>query len=156
VDISSREINVGATFSRRSLIFPVVGGLTLGVSSIIRKYALDFYDAPLLGVAVAYTFSLLPYALMMFSSSTRKSVSLKQDLRFFWIAGVGQAVSWILSFYALSYEEVSIITPLLSVEPIFVALFAWFYLREMERVSPKLIVSILLTVFGIILVTTKF
>jgi len=156
VEMSSRKINTGVIHNRKNLIFPILGGLTLGISSIIRKYALDFYNAPVLGVAVAYTFSLLPYALMlMLSTSTRKELSLKQDLRFFWKAGIGQALSWILSFYALSYEQVSVITPLLSIEPLFVALFAYVYLRELEHVSRKLVVSIILTVLGVVLVTTK-
>jgi DME family drug/metabolite transporter len=155
VEMSSREINDGDKSAKKNLIFPVLGGLTLGISSIIRKYALDVCDAPVLGVAVAYTFSLLPYFLMlMLSTSTRKELSLKRDLRFFWIAGIGQALSWILSFYALSYEQVSIITPLLSIEPLFVVLFAYFYLRELEHVSPKLVASIVLTVIGVILVMT--
>jgi uncharacterized membrane protein len=153
--MSSREINGEDKSARKNLIFPVLGGLTLGVSSIIRKYALDVYDAPVLGVAIAYTSSLLPYFLMlMLSKSTRKELSLKRDFRFFWKAGVGQALSWILSFYALSYEEVSIITPLLSIEPLFVAFFAYLYLRELERVSPKLVASIILTVLGVVLVIT--
>jgi drug/metabolite transporter (DMT)-like permease len=155
VEMSSREINGRDKSAKKSLIFPVLGGLTLGISSIIRKYALDVCDAPVFGVAVAYTFSLLPYFLMlMLSTSTRKELSLKRDFRFFWIAGIGQALSWILSFYALSYEQVSIITPLLSIEPLFVVLFAYFYLRELERVSPKLVASIVLTVIGVILVMT--
>jgi DME family drug/metabolite transporter len=156
VEISSREINSGVKYNRRNLIFPILGGLTLGVSSIIRKYALDIYNAPVLGVAVAYTFSFLPYAVMLMGSrSTRKDLSLKRDFRFFWIAGIGQAISWILSFYALSYERVSIITPLLSVEPLFVALFAYIYLRDLEQVSRKLVVSIILTFLGVVLVTVK-
>jgi drug/metabolite transporter (DMT)-like permease len=155
VEMSSSEINGGDKSARKNLIFPVLGGLTLGISSIIRKYALDVYNAPVFGVAVAYTFSLLPYFLMlMLSASTRKELSLKRDFRFFWKAGIGQALSWILSFYALSYEQVSIITPLLSIEPLFVAFFAYFYLRELERVSPKLVASIVLTVLGVILVMT--
>jgi len=153
VEMSFREINGGDKSARKSLIFPVLGGVTLGISNVIRKYALDVYDAPVLGVAVAYTFSLLPYLLiLMLSTSARKELSLKRDFRFFWAAGIGQALSWILSFYALSYEEVSIITPLLAVEPLFVAFFAYLYLREVERVSPKLVASIILTVFGVVLV----
>jgi drug/metabolite transporter (DMT)-like permease len=156
VEISSREINSGVKYNRRNLIFPILGGLTLGVSSIIRKYALDIYNAPVLGVAVAYTFSFLPYAVMLMGSvSSRKDLSLKRDLRFFWVAGIGQAISWILSFYALSYERVSIITPLLSVEPLFVALFAYIYLKDLEQVSRKLVVSIILTFLGVVLVTVR-
>src|SRR3972149_12034552 len=98
LEMSPPQINGNNKPSRRSLIFPVLGGLTLGISNIIRKYALDLYDAPILGVAVAYTFSLLPYLLRVaLSTSTRKELSLKRDFRFFWIAGIGQALSWILS-----------------------------------------------------------
>ncbi len=156
VELSFREISRADRPSRKNLVFPILGGLTLGVSSILRKYALDLYNAPLLGVAVAYTFSFLPYILVLVRSApTRKAISLKRDGRLFWTAGVGQALSWVLSFYALSYAEVSIITPLLSVEPLFVALFAYLYLKEVERISPKLIVSIILTVLGVALVTTR-
>jgi DME family drug/metabolite transporter len=156
VEMSSREINGGGKSARKNLIFPILGGLTLGIANVIRKYALDVYNAPVLGVAVAYSFSLLPYLLiLMLSASTRKELSLKQDFRFFWIAGIGQALSWILSFCALSYDEVSVITPLLSVEPLFVAFFAYFYLRELERISPKLVASIILTVFGVVLVIIR-
>jgi uncharacterized membrane protein len=74
----------------------------------------------------------------------------------FWLAGVGQAISWILSFYALSFEKVAVITPLLSVEPLFVVLLAYLYLREQEQVSLKLIAGIVLTFLGVILVTATF
>lgn len=155
VEISSREINNGDTPARKHLIFPIMGGLTLGVSNIIRKYALDIYNAPVLGVAVAYTFSLLPFLLLfMLSASTRKELSLKRDFRLFWTAGIGQAISWILSFYALSYETVGVVTPLLSIEPLFVVFFAYLYLKEVEHISPKLVASIALTVLGVVLVIT--
>jgi drug/metabolite transporter (DMT)-like permease len=155
VEFTSREANSGGKSLRKSLIFPVLGGLTLGASAIIRKSALNLFDAPILGVAVAYTFSFLVYAVMLaFSKPTRKALSLKKDLRLFWLAGVGQALSWIFSFYALSLEKVSVITPLLSIEPIFVVLLAYVYLRGTEHVSLKLVASIILTVVGVILVTT--
>jgi drug/metabolite transporter (DMT)-like permease len=154
--MSAREINNGHEHSRKDLILPLVGGLTLGVSSITRKYALDLFNAPVLGVAIGYTFSLLTYALiLMFSAPTRKELSLKQDFRYFWKAGVGQALAWLLIFYAFSYEQVSIVTPLLAIEPLFVAFFAFLYLRKLEKVSPKLIISIILVVFGVILVTSN-
>ena len=130
VEFTSREANNGEKSVRKSLVFPVLGGLTLGASAIIRKSALNLFDAPVLGVAIAYTFSFLLYAVMFaFSKPTRKEMSLRKDFRLFWVAGVGQALSWIFSFYALSVEKVSVITPLLSIEPLFVVLLAYLYLR---------------------------
>jgi len=155
VEFTSQKPTNGKKTIRKSLILPILGGLTLGASAIIRKGALDLFNAPLLGVAVAYTFSFLVFAVMLaVSKPTRKAISIKKDMRLFWLAGVGQAISWIFSFYALSIEKVSVITPLLSIEPIFVVLLAYVYLRGTEHVSLKLFASIILTVFGVILVTT--
>ena len=153
VEMTSRNLNGGNNGSVRNLVFPILGGLTFGVSIIIRKSALNLCDLPLLGVAIAYTFSLLPFAIMLaFHKPTQKELSLKQDFRLFWTAGVGQALCWILSFYALSFQTVATVAPLLSIEPIFVVLLAYLYLK-VEQVSPKLVASIMLTVFGVILVT---
>lgn len=139
---------------RRGLVFPVVGGVMLGVSSIIRKAALVVCDAPVFGVAVAYVFSLVVYlSILVFSVQSRRELEFKQNLRWFWVAGVGQAVTWILAFYALSFEQVSITTPLLSVEPLFVVVFAYFYLKKVEQVSVKLLASVALTILGVALVT---
>ncbi len=156
VEWSSREVGNLNLHSWKDLIFPVLGGLALGAGSIMRKFALIQFDAPVLGVSVAYTASLLPFLIMLASSATtRKELSLKKDLRLFWVAGVGQAITWMLSFYALSFDDVSVIAPLLSIEPVFVAIFAYLYLRKIEHVSKKLVVSIVLTVLGVVLVTAK-
>jgi DME family drug/metabolite transporter len=153
VELSFQSSN-GNKPMARSIMFPVLGGLTLGLSAVLRKAALDLFNAPVLGVAVAYTFSFLLYAVMLAASKPkREELSLRRDLRLFWLAGVGQAISWIFSFYALSFEQVAVITPLLSVEPLFVVLLAYLYLREQEHVSLKLVGGVVLTLLGVILVT---
>ena len=157
VELSSREAGVENAHAWHSLLYPILGGVMLGVGSILRKEGLVLFNAPVLGVAVAYTFSLLPFAVMFaLSMPTRRGLSLKRDLRLFWVAGIGQAITWILAFYAMSFTDVAVVTPLLSVEPVFVALFAFLYLRKIEHISPKLLISIVLVVVGIVLVTAKF
>jgi drug/metabolite transporter, DME family len=155
IEWSAREMNVQDKHDRRNLLFPIIGGVALGIGSILRKYALVLFDAPVLGVAVAYSFSLLPFAFMLYSSTVRKEFTFKKDVRLFWVAGVGQAITWILAFYALSFENVSVITPLLSIEPVFVAVFAYLYLRQIEQLTHKLLLSIVLTLLGVILVTAR-
>jgi drug/metabolite transporter (DMT)-like permease len=156
VEWSSREAR-SQKHSKIDLIYPVFGGIALALGSILRKYALNLYDVPVLGVAVAYTASLLPFLLILvFSAQSRKELHLKRDFNLFWVAGIGQAITWMLSFYALSFDDVSVIAPLLSIEPVFVALFAFAYLNRIERVSSRLAVSIILTVLGVVLVTWKF
>jgi drug/metabolite transporter, DME family len=157
VELSSREISINGAREKKNLIFPLLGGLALGIGSIMRKFALELFNAPVLGVAVAYTFSLVPFFLIFLASrSTRSEIALKKDFRLFWVAGIGQAITWLLGFYALSFEQVSIVAPLISIEPVFVALFAYIYLRKIERLSFKLVISIVLTVLGVVLITANF
>ncbi len=157
VELSFQANNGNNKSLKRNLISPIMGGLTLGLSAILRKFALDLFNAPVFGVAVAYTFSFLLYTIMLVSFRQRKQeLSLKRDLHLFWLAGVGQAISWILSFYALSLENASLITPLLSTEPLFVVLLAYVYLRGQETVSFKLGAGIILTCIGVFLVTMAF
>jgi uncharacterized membrane protein len=154
VKINYRNSNHGQKSMTRNLFFPALGGLSLAVSAILRKGALDKFNAPVLGVAVAYSVSFLLYAVMLAASiPRRKELSLRRDLRLFWMAGVGQALSWILSFYALSTEKVSVVTPLLSIEPLFVVLLVYLYLREQEHASLKLVAGVILTFVGVVLIT---
>ncbi len=137
----------------KTLIVPAVGGWMLGGATVLRKLALEQSNAPVLGVAIAYVFSLLPYLLALLAySPTRKELSLKSDFHWFWVAGIGQAASWLLAFYALSVEQVSITTPLLAVEPLFVVAFGYFYVRELENVSLRLAASIAITALGVALI----
>jgi drug/metabolite transporter (DMT)-like permease len=153
VEMTSCDPNGGKIRSLRNLIFPILGGLAFGVSVILRKYALNLCNTPVFGVTVAYTFSLIPFAvILLYQKPNREGRSLKQDLRLFWIAGVGQAIAWVLSFYALSIESAALVATILSIEPIFVVLMAWLYLGSSERLCVKLIESILVTVLGTILV----
>ncbi len=157
VEWSAHELNGKGMRKQRDVLFPLFAGLTLGIGSLLRKFALDLFNAPFLGVAVAYTFSVIPFAFLYIAyRPTRQRMALKRDLRLFWAAGIIQAITWVFGFYALSFNQVSLIIPLISTEPLFVALFAYLYLRKIEHLSVKLVASIVLTVLGVALVTAGF
>ena len=122
----------------KSWIFPIIGGITIAIGSVISKYALNLSNAPIFGVAIAYTFSLLPYGLILLASKqTRIGLNLKQDLRLFWIAGIGQAISWTFTYAAFQFDQVATVNPIISSEPIFVVIFGYFLLRNIEHCIKK-------------------
>lgn len=142
-----------SVFSKKDLALPLAGGVALAIANMIRKYALTLYDAPAIGVLVSYAFSLIVYSIVLAYHTQTRKLSLKRDWQLFWLAGIGQAVSWILIFYALSYEQVSTVTSLLVTEPLFVVLFAHLFLRKLEKISPNLVIGTILTVFGVAFIT---
>ena len=153
-----RKMNNGETTpkgtTKRFLIFPILGSLAIASSQIVRKEALNIYNQPLLGVAVGYTATLIVYLLVMaFSKDTRTSRFSRKDLQMFWKPGVGIALGWLLSFLALSQEMVSIVVPILQTELIFILFFTYIFLRKLEKLYFKLIISALLIVTGVILIS---
>jgi drug/metabolite transporter (DMT)-like permease len=139
-------------FSKKELLIPIIASFAVAFSHIIRKQGLNIYNEQLLGVAIGYSVALLFYFIINFYfTKTILSIS-KKDFKLFWIAGIFLALAWILAFYALSFEQVSIVTPLMQTQPLFILLFAYLYLRKREPVSLRLIVSSILVVIGVILV----
>jgi drug/metabolite transporter (DMT)-like permease len=154
---------IGKTLSKNSptkhattkgLLIPVTGSLLVAISSIIRKEGLNIYNQPFLGVAVGYTASLFFYLMVLgFSKPDANLQYSKKDLKLFWKSGVGIAIGWLLSFFALSQEMVSIIVPLLQTELLFIILFSYIFLRKIEKISITLIAGALLIITGIILIS---
>lgn len=137
-----------------SFIIPLLGSLALAFSQIVRKEGLNIYNQPLLGVAVGYTTTLIVYLLVMaFSKHAKITKFSRKDIHLFWKPGVGIAAGWLLSFFALSQENVSIVAPILQTELLFILFFAYIFLRKIEKFSLKLAISALLIIAGVILIS---
>lgn len=70
----------------------------------------------------------------------------------FWKACVGLSIGWLLAFFALSYERVSTVTPLLQTESLFIIIFSHMLLKKLEHISLGLVVGALFIVFGVTLI----
>ena len=140
--------------SKKGLIVPFIGSLAIAFSQIIRKESLIVYNQPLLGAAVGYTTALIVHLLVMaFSKTSRTRKFSRQDLQLFWKPGVGIATGWLLSFFALSQDMVSIVVPILQTELLFILFFTYIFLRNLEKISFKLIANALLIIVGVILLS---
>jgi uncharacterized membrane protein len=137
-------------------MFPILTAIIVAFAQIIRKHGLTISNTPIFGVATGYLFAFLFYlVLLIFFSNMRHSLSLRKNLLTFWKAGLSLSITWIFIFYALSLERASIVTPLERIEPLFILIFTYLFFRKEESVTPRLVISALLIVFGAILVGIK-
>ena len=141
------------TKSKKGFIIPLLGSFAIAFSQLVRKEGLTIYGEPLLGVAVGYSTSLIVYLLLLVFSDGSKAKFSRKDLRLFWKPGVGIALGWLLSFFALNQEMVSIVAPILQTELLFILFFAYLFLRKLEKFSFKLVASALLIVLGVVLIS---
>ncbi|MEJ2241987.1 MAG: EamA family transporter [Candidatus Bathyarchaeota archaeon] len=140
--------------SKKGLIVPILGALALASSQIVRKESLNIIDQPLLGTAIGYSTSLIVYlSVMKLFKGDKISNFSRQDFQMFWKPGIGIALGWLLSFFALSQGLVSIIVPILQVELLFILFFSYIFLRKLEKISIKLVSSAILIITGVILLS---
>lgn len=137
--------------SRKGLVLPLLASLTNASSFIVRKHGLTIYNEPLIGVAIGCSSSFILCLPLSISYAEPGSTFSGKDFRLFWKAGVCMSVGWVSTYYALCHGNVSIITSLIQTQPLFVLLFAYLHVKELEHLSFKLVMNALLIVIGVML-----
>ena len=140
---------------KTGLAFSLFASIVYGSSFVVGKMGLNVYSEPIIGVAIGYAMALFIYTLMVaMSSNMRRTVSLDwYTLRLFWKPGVFLCIGWITSFYAIMYGDVVVVNPITGAQPLFVFLFAYLYLKELETITSKLILGTIIVIIGVALIS---
>jgi len=158
--IMERSINTGNDFrvqSKKDLLFPLLSAIFLGLAIVFRKMGLNMLDEPIFGVTVGFLTSLVFYAMLcLMFKSMRNSISLnRNDLLFLCAAGVFLTAGWLTLFYALSLGDAIIVAPLSNLHPVIVVGLSYLFLKDIEKITSKMIVGIILVLIGVVLTAFK-
>lgn len=158
--ILERSISNGDNFRvqrKKDLIFPLLSAVFLGLAIVFRKMGLNLLDEPVFGLTVGFLTSLIFYSMLcLLFKSMRKSISLnRSDFLFLCAAGVALTAGWLTLFYALSYGDAIIVAPLSSIQPVMVVGLSYLFLKDIEKISRKMIAGIVLVLIGVLLTTLR-
>lgn len=67
---------------------------------------------------------------------------------FYTASGAINGLSVFFHFTGLNYGDLTVVTPLSATAPLFALLLTRFVLRDLERVTPPIVIGTLLVVFG--------
>lgn len=137
------------------LSFPLLAALAYAVGNIIRRFGFLTTGASSLEAVTlnetAALFTLGTY--LVVRRRDRIGSASKAAIPYFVLAGVIGSAALFTLFHALSLGEVSIVDPVAGTAPLFATLFAFALLRDVEAVTPGVVVGALLIVGGGVLVT---
>jgi DME family drug/metabolite transporter len=158
--IMERSINTGHNFRvqrKKDLLFPLLSAIFLGLAIVFRKMGLNLLDEPIFGLTVGFLTSLVFYAMLcLMFKSMRNSISLnRNDLLFLCAAGVFLTAGWLTLFYALSLGDAIIVAPLSNLHPVIVVGLSYLFLKDIEKITSKMIVGIILVLIGVVLTAFK-
>ena len=156
--IFERDMNNEAGVGKRNskdLIFPLLSALFFSFAVVTRKMGLNILDSPIFGVTVGFVTSLVIYTVVCLGSKKMRSAITvkKRDLPYFLGAGLSLTAAWLTMFYALSFGDAIIVTPLANLHPLFVVVLSYFFLGKIDKITGGILLGAGVVVAGVLLIT---
>jgi drug/metabolite transporter (DMT)-like permease len=153
--ISWRANDADRNFRPWYIIAPLVAAILGGIVYPLRRYALQFSDEPLyFGAVVGIVGLLCIIGYLALPGTNEKLVWNRDSLGYFIGAGAFESLGLLLVLYALSFGPVIMITPLTATLPLWVVLGGKLFLRDVEKITIRIMIGAILVVCGTIAITT--
>jgi transporter family protein len=143
------------TASAVYLWYPIAASALAGASQVVRKFGLAAVPHPFIAAAVTATSSLIVSVLTMwYVEKTQETWKMNRKC-FGWFLAAGITVSFamICIYFALDLGKVSVVIPISSTGPFFSLILTALFLRGVERVTARIVVSAALIVGGVLMIT---
>jgi uncharacterized membrane protein len=137
------------------LWYPIAASALAGATQVVRKFGLAAVPHPFLAAAVTATSSFVVSILTLWYVE-RSQETWKMNRQCFWwflAAGITISLAMVCIYYALDLGKVSVVIPIASTGPFFSLILAALFLRDVERVTSRIVLSAAMIVGGVLLLT---
>lgn len=139
----------------RELVFPLTAAAAFGAGNVVRKFGLDAFSEITLLEAVALNelgamAGLGTYAVVAGYGDVFDLP--RRTYGYFVASGTLTAVALLSLFAALRIGRVVVVDPLAATAPLFTTVFAAVFLRDLERITLRLVLGAVLVVCGVALI----
>jgi drug/metabolite transporter, DME family len=153
--LSWRSGSVKIAGSAVFLWYPIAASALAGATQVVRKFGLAAVPHPFLAAAVTASSSFVVSMLTLWYVE-RSQETWKMNRQCCWwflAAGVTISLGMTCIYYALDLGKVSVVIPISSTGPFFSLILAALFLRDVERVTSRIVVSAAMIVGGVTLLT---
>lgn len=135
------------------LLLPVAAGAAFGFSDLFRKSGLNEIPNPAFGALLAAITVLFLWAIVAISVPGIRR-QLKPGPGWQWLIATGAftGLALLAVFSALDRGDVSVVGPIINTQPIAVVVLSAVLLRDIERVTWRMVVGAVFAVAGVILI----
>jgi drug/metabolite transporter (DMT)-like permease len=153
--LSWRQGSMKLAGSAVFLWYPIIASALAGATQVVRKFGLAAVPHPFLAAAVTATSSFVVSVLTMwYVEKTQETWKMNRQC-FWWFLAAGVTVSFSMAciYYALDRGQVSVVIPISSTGPLFSLILTAIFLRDVERVTLRIVTSAAMIVSGVLLIT---
>jgi drug/metabolite transporter, DME family len=155
VVILSSSKSADRDWRKKDLVYPILAAIVFGISTNLRKTGLTVIPQPLLAAAVTLATAFLALLIIVRFRGGKKALRFNRDSSR-WLFGAALVNSGaILSFFAaLNVGQIVRVEPVVACNPLLTLLWTSIFLRQIEKLSGRIILGALVTVAGTVLVVT--
>ena len=126
--------------------------ISYGASLVLAKQVVE--DVPaLIGSSIGMIFGMLVLAVLSAKNMTRDRGSSRRSFVWSGLSGLAAGGGIALMFLAMSKAPVVVVAPIISVNPLTVILFGQIFIRDMEPLTPRILVGAVLVVVGVVIIS---
>jgi DME family drug/metabolite transporter len=154
VVLSSGRLEQG-DWQKKDVLYPILAAMAFGISTTLRKAGLTTVPVPVLAAAITVGTAFVVLLIIFHFRGGRRTLKLTRQSGSWLVAAALVNTGAILSFfYALNFGQVVRVEPLVACNPLLTILWTGIFLREVERLSGRVVLGALVTVTGTVLVVT--
>jgi drug/metabolite transporter (DMT)-like permease len=135
------------------VLFAFGAALSYGASQVLTRHSVSDLAPPLTGSAIALFWGTLGFFFLSARGLRQAGNDFRKGTPFFIGTGIFSAIGVVGLFQALERGPVVLVSPVVSVNPLFTLLFAALLLREVERITIQVVIGALLVVGGVVVLT---
>lgn len=149
----ARRAETGRAGRPRDLVFPVLAALGFALRDNIFRLGFRHYDDPTLAAAAAAVASLAVMGVVAVCQRGTGRIRIERAaLPFLAASGLAEACGYLTALRAFQGGEVSVVSPLVSTYGLVALVLAALFLRDLERVSLRVVLAAALIVSGVFVV----
>jgi drug/metabolite transporter (DMT)-like permease len=135
----------------KGILLALGAALCWGISPILIKPSIEEIGSSADGAFISHAAAAIIIGLLLINKAQRrkiKKLSLKKNILPMVLAGLFTAGGQFLYFSALGESPANVVTPLLSIQVVFIFFLSWLINRKIEIFTPRIIFGMVVTVAG--------
>ena len=142
-------------WQKKDLIYPILAAMAFGISTTLRKTGLTSVPVPILAAAVTVgTAFIVLLIIIQFRGGPRMLRLNGKSAGWLFTAALVNTGAILSFFHALNLGRIVQVEPLVACNPLLTIIWTGIFLREIERLSGRILLGALVTVAGTFLVVT--
>jgi uncharacterized membrane protein len=148
----STRVRDERAWRRSHLVFPLLAALGFALRDVISRYGFREFHDPVVASAAATATSVVVMWLFAALGGAGRTLPGRAAFGLFVLAGICEGIAYLTMWRALATGQVSVVSPLINSQPLFAIVLALVFLRDLERVTWRIVIASLLIVAGIALI----